>query len=81
MAEVSAWVSILRSPLGPSWGSVHSIAASPDGSLVVMTSASDPNMVLWDIGSESPTLLSKLDVGATHVEWSPSGHWLFSGST
>ncbi len=81
MAEVSAWVNLLESPVGACWGAVHSVAFSPEGALLAMSSATDPNLVLWDLGSESPTVLRALACGNTLLEWSPSGNFLVAGTT
>lgn len=77
ITEVSAWVTFLQSPVGDNWGAVHSIGYSPDGSQLAVTSGIDPNIIIWDMATEQPTVLRALVAGSTLVRWSPSGHFLF----
>ena len=77
VAQVSAWVTFLQSPVGDNWGAVHSIGYSPDGSQLAVTSGIDPNIIIWDMATEQPTVLRALVAGSTLVRWSPSGHFLF----
>jgi len=81
ITEVSAWMSLLQSPVGASWGPVHSLCYSPDGCQLAVTSGVDPNVIIWDTATEQPTLLRALVAGSTLVEWSPSGHFLFVATT
>jgi len=75
---VPAWMSILNYP---SHGSTATVAWSPDGQLIASGSANDPNIVVWDVGTEVPTAMKATPAGITALEWSPSGHYLFVATT
>lgn len=81
----------------PSHASTTTVAWSPDGEhlqrgplpkplletgqLVATGSSSDPNIVIWDVGTEVPTTIKATPAGITELKWSPSGNYLFAATT
>jgi len=76
--EVPAWLEILSHPVH---GYSSSLCWSPDGALLAVGCAANPTLVLWDIGTHTPTLMKATPAGLTHLSWSESGNFLMAATT